>query len=266
MNVKLSSQNNSLNLDSLIMNLIVDNELSVFNIETLVSLSGKQYVDLKPVLKKLVANEQLSRIEKGLYCVRNFRNPYVIANNLLPESVIAYWSALNLHQLTEQIPNVIYSQSVIQKKDTKVFNVRYKFVTIKQAKFTGISNMGFGNEIFKITDVEKTLLDCFDQPQHSGGYEELIRAMYNAKINCSKLIAYGMQLDNLSILKRIAFLSELFEMTNLSKFRSEVLKLVNKRYTLLDPLGANLGSFNSKWKIRVNIPQENLLSIINKMY
>jgi len=266
MNKKLSTKNNSPNYDSIIMNLIADNELSIFNIDTLVSLSGKQYLDLKPVLKRLVINEQLSRIEKGLYCVRNFRNSYVIANNLLKNSTIAYWSALNLHQLTEQIPNVVYSQSVIQKKDTKVFNVRYKFVAIKDTKVAGISQMGYGNEMFKITDIEKTLLDCFDLQQYSGGYEELIRAFFQAKINSSKLFIYGKQMDNLSVLKRIGFLSELFEMTHLTNFRAEVLKLINSRYTLLDPMGNDMGEFNIKWKIRVNIPQENLLSIINKMY
>jgi predicted transcriptional regulator of viral defense system len=263
---KLYNNNNSPNHDSVIMNLIADNELSVFNIETLESLSGKHYVELKAVLKKLVINEQISRIERGIYCVRNFRNPYVIANNLLKDSVIAYWTALNLHQLTEQIPNVVYSQSVMQKKNTKVFNVRYKFVEIKGYKIGGISQMGYGSEMFKITDIEKTLLDCFDLPQHSGGYEELIRAFYHAKINGSKLLTYGRQMENLSILKRIAFLSELFEMNQLANFRLEVSKLINSRYTLLDPLGNDTGEFNIKWKIRINIPQENLLTIINKMY
>ena len=266
MNNSLVSNNNSPNYDSIIMNLIADNEMSIFNIDMLISLSGKQYIDLKPILRRLVVNEQLSRIEKGLYCVRNFRNSYVIANNILPNSIVAYWSALNLHQLTEQIPNVVYSQAFIQKKDTKVFNVRYKFVTIKRTKIAGITKMGYGNEMFKITDVEKTLLDCFDLPQHSGGYEELIRALYQAKINSSKLLTYGLKMDNLSILKRIGYLSELFEMTHLAKYRAEILKLINNRYTLLDPLGADVGEFNSKWKIRVNISQENLLSIINKMY
>ncbi len=263
---KLSTKNNSPNYDSIIMNLIADNELSIFNIETLEALSGKQYIDLKPILKRLVVNEQLSRIEKGLYCIRNFRNPYVIANNLLNESVIAYWSALNLHQLTEQIPNVVYSQSALQKRDTKVFNVRYKFVTVKSPKINGIFQMGYGNETFKITDIEKTVLDCFDLPQYSGGYEELIRAFYQAKINNSKLLNYGKQMENLAVLKRIGFLSELFNMNQLSSFRSEVLKMINNRYTKLDPMGDNTGEFNAKWKIRVNIPQENLLSIINKMY
>ncbi len=266
MNNNLTNNSNSPNSDSLIMNLLTDNELSIFNIDMLVSLSGKQYIDLKPILKRLVINEQLSRIERGVYCIRNFRNPYVIANYLLKNSVIAYWSALNLHQLTEQIPNVVYSQSVMQKKDTKVFNVRYKFVGIKAYKIAGISQMGYGIEMFKITDIEKTLLDCFDLPQNSGGYEELIRAFYHAKINGSKLLTYGKQMENMSILKRIAFLSELFEMTQLTNFRLEVSKLINSRYTLLDPLGNDTGEFNIKWKIRVNIPQENLLTIINKMY
>lgn len=262
----LSTKINSTNYDSIIMNLIADNELSVFDIKTLESLSGKQYIDLKPALKKLVANEQVSRIEKGLYCVRNFRNPYVIANNLLRESAVAYWSALNLHQLTEQIPNVVFVQSTFQKKDTKVFNVRYKFVTVRGSKKAGVIQMGYGNEVFAITDIEKTLLDCFDLPQYSGGYEELIRAFYQAKISYSKLLNYGKQMENLAVLKRMGFLSELFNMTQFSKFRIEVLKLMNNRYTLLDPMGANTGEFNAKWKIRVNIPQENLLSIINKMY
>jgi predicted transcriptional regulator of viral defense system len=29
--------------------------------------------------------------------------------------------------------------------------------------------MGYGNERFRITGIEKTLLDCFDLPQYSGG-------------------------------------------------------------------------------------------------
>lgn len=263
---KLFTKNNSPNYDAIIMNLILDNELSIFDIDTLEVLSGKQYIDLKISLKRLVFNEQLSRIKKGVYCVRNFRNPYVIANNLVTDSVIAYWSALNLHQLTEQIPNVVYSQSAAQKNDTKVFNVRYKFVAVRAAKMGGIIQMGYGVERFRITDIEKTLLDCFDLPQYSGGYEELIRAFYNAKINSSKLLSYGKQLDNFSVLKRIGFLSELFEMNHLANFRTEVLKLVNSSYSLLDPMGNDTGEFNIKWKIRINITQENLLSIINKMY
>jgi len=249
-----------------LMNLIADNEWSIIHVDTLIEATGMNYTAIKTSLQTLVKNGQLFSIEKGLYSVRNFRNPYVIANALLGESTIAYWSALNLHGLTEQIPNVIYVQSTKRKQDRKIFNVRYKFIQVKPEKICGIMKMGYGNELFKITDMEKTLLDCFDLPQYSGGYEELIRAFALTKINGVKLLRYGKQMNNLSVLKRMAYLSELFELENLKSFRDEVQKMVNKRYTLLDPVGENQGAFNSKWKIRVNIQEEMLLGIVHKIY
>jgi predicted transcriptional regulator of viral defense system len=190
----------------------------------------------------------------------------VIANVLLKDSVVGYWSALNLHQFTEQIPNVVYVQSPNRKSDKKVFNVRYKFIQVKAEKVCGIMQMGYGNEAFRITDIEKTLLDCFDLPQYSGGYEELIRAFYLAKVSTSRLLIYGKQMNNLSVLKRLAFLSEFFDMKGFSAFQSGVQKMVNNRYSLLDPLGLNEGEFNARWRIRVNIPEVRLLEMINKMY
>lgn len=57
MNNSTASQSNSPNSDSIIMNLIADNEMPIFNIIMLVSLSGNQYIDLKPILRRLVVNE-----------------------------------------------------------------------------------------------------------------------------------------------------------------------------------------------------------------
>jgi len=262
----MNNPDNQINEESQIMNLIADNEISILTTEKLLTLAGQDYMCLKPTLKKLVRNGQLFRIEKGLYCVRNFRNPNIIANALLADSVVGYWTALNMHNLTEQIPNTIYSLSTTSKNNKKVFNVRYKFIKVNANKVCGITHMGYGNESFRITDIEKTLLDCFDLPKYSGGYEELIRAFYNANISSTKLLSYGKQMNNLSVLKRLAFLSEIFEMKRFVVFQKEVFKMVNKRYTLLDPMGENDGEFNSKWRIRVNIQKERLLGIINKLY
>lgn len=252
--------------DAMVFNEVVDNELNFVNTAKLMEITGRSYPDLKAVLSRLVRNEQLFLIEKGLYAVRNFRNPYVIGNAMVTEGAIAYWSALNLHGLTEQIPNVVYLQSGKRKSDKKVFNVRYRFIQVKKEKICGITQMGYGNERFRITDTEKTLLDCFDLPQYAGGYEELIRAFYQAKINSRKLLDYGKQMGNLSVLKRLALLSELFEMKGFINFQNEVLKIRNQRYTLLDPMESNEGVFNAKWRIRMNIEKDKLLEIINKMY
>jgi len=249
-----------------LLKLIDDKELQIFDVNEIKRFTIEDVAYLQGMLSMLVNKQFLFRIENTKFCTRNFRNPNVIGNFLIEQGSIAYWTALNLHRLTEQIPNVVYVQSPFRKNDKKVFNVRYKFIKVKAEKVCGIMEMGYGNEMFRITDVEKTLLDCFDLPKYSGGYEELIRAFYKAKASSVKLLSYGKQMNNLSVLKRLAFLSELFEMNGFTVFQAEVLKIVNSRYSLLDPFGENEGEFNNKWRIRVNIPKEKLLGIINKMY
>lgn len=248
------------------LKLISDYELTIFNFEKILEISELNRYELQDILTIYTQKGILSRIEKGLYCIRNFRNPYVIGNFIVKNGAIAYWSALNIHDLTEQISNVVYVQSEYRKNDKKIFNTQYKFIKVKPSKISGITQMGYGNEQFNVTNVEKTLVDCFDLPQYSGGYEELIRAFYKAKISTTKLLELGKKTGNLSVLKRMAFLSELFDMNGFAKFQNEVLKMINEKYTIIDPFGENIGEFNSKWRIRLNISKENLLQIIQKTY
>jgi predicted transcriptional regulator of viral defense system len=252
--------------DEFIMKWIEDNQISCFYFDNFILLEKFDRAELQDSLTRLVKRGFLFRIEKGLYCVRNFKNTNVIANMMLNDSIISYWSALNLHGLTEQIPNVVYSQSQYQKHDKTAFNVHYKFVKVKPEKMFGSMQMGYGSEAFRVTDVEKTLLDCFDLPQYSGGYAELIRAFYAAKINTTRLLEYGLKMNNLSVLKRMAFLSELFQMKGFTRFQKEILKLTNQKYSLIDPFGKNTGEFNAQWRVRLNISKESLLNIIHNIY
>lgn len=250
----------------IVLKTIDDNELLYFTIKEVNNLCNFSDEKIHESLENLAHKEMIFRIEKGKYCQRNFRNPYVIGTFMQKDGAIAYWSALNLHHLTEQIPNKVFVQSPFQKMDKSVFGLRYQFVKVKHEKICGLTTMGYGNESYRVTDVEKTLLDCFDLPQYSGGYEELIRAFYNANPRSTKLLQYGKQMGNLSVLKRIAFLSELFEMKGFKQFQNEVAKVLNEKYTLFDPMGKEDGEFISKWRIRLNIKKEAILQMISKQY
>ena len=241
-------------------------ELNIFSVSEIKVLDVPNPGILQNALERLAKKGLISRIEKGKYCRHNFRNEFVIGNVLVKNGAIAYWSALNLHGLTEQFPNSVFVQSPSLKRDKNVFGVNYHFVKVKPDKFFGIAEQGYSNESYRITDVEKTLLDCFDLPQYSGGYEELIRAFYTAKSNKNKLQEYGLRMGNIAVLKRMAFLSELFEMEGFRQFQSAVKKVLNTRYSLIDPMGEDTGEIVAKWRIRLNIPKSNLLQIINKMY
>src|SRR5699024_9680934 len=110
----------------------------------------------------------------------------------------------------------------------------------------------YGNLQYPITDIEKTIVDCFDLPQHSGGYAELIRAVGQAKMNPNKLIVYCQSVKNIAVTKRIGYLIELLKVTGMEPFVDFAKKQVNKRYTLFDPQGVNEGEFVAEWRLRLN--------------
>lgn len=249
-----------------VMLMLDEYEIDIFSLSDLKQLVNDPVVDINEIIENLVHKKVISRIERGRYARANFRDEKVIGCFLVPDGVIAYWSALNLHGLTEQFPNTIFIQTTLIKQDKSVFGVRYQFVKIKDAKSTGIETQGVGNHKYRLTDKEKTLVDCFDLPQYSGGYSELIRAYSQTDINQDKMIQYCKAIDNVSVTKRLAFLTELLNKPKMTRFLKYAEGEVNPRYILMDPFGEEKGAFNTKWKLRLNLTEEELLDICNKQY
>jgi len=218
------------------------------------------------LLENLTKKDFLTRIERGKYCRPNFRDENVIGTFLVKESAVAYWSALNLHGLTEQFPNKIFIQTTQLKKDVEFAGTVYQFIKIQPNKRIGIVFNGYGNYKYAITDIEKTIVDCFDLPQYSGGFAELIRAFYNTKLNAKKLIDYCNAVNNIAIIKRLGFLTELFEKKNLSSFVKFARSKVNRSYNLFDIFGENRGEPNNNWYLRMNMSKENILEIAQNRY
>lgn len=241
-------------------------EIDIFSIDDIESILDHEFSNLNEIIENLNEKEFLSRIERGKYCRTNFRDEKVIGCYLVADGVISYWSALNIHGLTEQFPNTVFIQTIKVKSDKKVFGVPYQFVKINPRKRTGIQKQGFGNHRYTITDKEKTIVDCFDLPQYSGGYPELIRAFNDAELDQDKLIEYCKAINSLSAIKRMAFLTEFLDKKKLARFLKFAEKKVNPRYVLIDPFGKEKGAFNSKWKLRLNISEDEIRAICNKQY
>jgi len=130
----------------------------------------------------------------------------------------------------------------------------------------GIIKEGYGNHSYYMTDVEKTIVDCFDLPQYSGGYAELIRAFSVAQLSGEKMIEYCRAINNIAATKRIGFLAELFLKKGFKSFIRFAKGRVKDSYNPLDPQGSGSGSFNAGWKLRLNISKEALFDIANKQY
>lgn len=248
------------------LNTIENEELTVFDNKTVSSLCNLNALDTSELLENLAHKNLITRLERSKYTRYGFSNEFVIGCFVSGTGVISYWSALHYHGLTNQIPNVVFVKLPRYKVSKSIAGVRYRFVKSRNLIHQAIVNGGYGIETFKVTDKELTILDCFTNHEYSGGYAELLKALYSADLNLDKLLQYGLEIGNHSVLKRLAFLSELFEIQEYNEFRKQVSLNLNKRYTLIDPNGPDQGVFVNKWRIRLNVSKDELLGIINESY
>lgn len=243
-----------------LLKLLEQHELDIFTAVSFGAVVGEALDEWMTQLRTLVRNELINIIEKGKYCRHNFRNEYVIGNYLAPDGAIAYWSALNLHGLTEQISNTVFIQTAKLKRDKTVFGVRYQFIKVKQEKIAGVETAGYGNHSYKITDKEKTIADCFDLPEYGGEFPGIIRAFVTNEWDEQKLIEYAEIVNNVAAIKRMGYLAEIFDLP-LQHFIEFAKGKVTKTISLFDNATEGKGIYLTSWGLRLNINKDDILAM-----
>ena len=240
-----------------------DFEIEIFTIVEIEQMIKEKFSNVNSILENLTSKKYLTRIERGKYCRSNFRNENVIGCFMVKDGAVAYWSALNKHGLTSRFPNSIFIQTTHNKQKKNVFGTSYNFIKVPSDKMTGISTEGYGNNAFLITDVEKTIVDCFDLPAYSGGLEELLSAFTSANLSAEKLINYSKAVHNKAALKRMGFIAELTEKKGMKSFIRYAKSEINNSYDAFDPFGERIGEPLGSWKLRLNMTVHQILTICN---
>ena len=88
--------------------LLDDYEVELFKFKEIESQIDRKFNNFSEVFENLVHKDLLSRIERGKFCKVNFRYENIIGTFVVKNSAVAYWSALNIHGLTEQFSNTIF--------------------------------------------------------------------------------------------------------------------------------------------------------------
>lgn len=179
---------------------------------------------------------------------------FVIASFLAEPYYIGMWSALNYHGLSDQIPSAVFVCTTKAKKPVRVLNSEFVFVQLSRAKFVGIEKVVIEGREVKISDKNKTIVDCLDHPEHAGGMDEVARAVYfdHEELDFVKVREYALKTKNVAVFKRLGFV---LEASGLLDKYAGVLDGINltEGYPLLDKLGPKKGKYSEKWKLLVNL-------------
>lgn len=227
-----------------------------FTVEDAQKISSINKTVLKVILSRLQKQGYIERIEKGKYMIIPLGakkgtytlDEFVLGSILVNPCIIAYWSALHYHGLTEQIPRIVFLQTTARKKkqEISVFGITYKIIRIKKEKIFGIENAWFEDIKITITDKEKTIIDCLDKPRYTGGIVEVAKALKTQDYDTQKLSTYAKQLKNTGVIRRLGYLCDILNIP------ITLPKIQTRNYLMLDPTQPKTTTTNAKWRLIIN--------------
>lgn len=194
--------------------------------------------------------------EEGVYTEHEF----VIASHLADPMYVGYWTAMNHHGLTEQVPRTVYVVTTERAKTREIHDVTYRIVTVSEKKFFGHQPMAIENYQVNVASVEKTLADCADHPEHCGGIHELSKAIKRAdEQGCSweTVIEHLDEIENGAATKRVVYVADQLGIS-LPDYR-QIVDNFTSGYPLLDPTREPAGRRDSKYQLRLNVAPESFL-------
>ncbi|MCD6411517.1 MAG: hypothetical protein J7L20_03720 [Thermoplasmata archaeon] len=174
---------------------------------------------------------------------------YVLAGGdmLVKPSAIAYASALDFHDLTTQVCYTMYIQTTTPVRVREfAIGVRYRIVTVKPEKFFGLQTFITKDGMFRVTDPEKTIIDCLDKPIYGGGMDIIIEALEEygtEEYDKEKLVRYALRMKSQSLIARLGYLCDYLGID------IEVPEPKLKGYVPLVPYLPKEGRRIRKWKI-----------------
>jgi len=248
---------------------------TIFSTADAQAITNKSRTATADLLSRLVRKRWLVRLMRGKYLIVPLEaglegipmaDRHVIAREVLGalSYYISHYSAMELHQMTTQPVNTVYVTVPRRRRSRIIAGVEYRFVYASQRFFWGWETMwATPQEQVRVSDLEKTMLDCAVRPELCGGIGELAKGLWLRKddLNDSRLVEYVQRLDHKAAARRIGFLLETYGLgrpETIVTLRS----LTNVGYDLLDPTLPAEGPHHSGWRLRINLDPEELKTTV----
>ncbi len=228
--------------------------------------TGVDHERVARLLRHLADQGWVVRLQRGLYTtvpleVEDPRNwsadPWAIAAAAFAPGYIGGWTALHHWDLTDQIFSTtvfITSRPVPRRRrviGASIFELRHRS---SEALF-GTRRVWRDGTPVDVSDRERTLLDCLDDPSLGGGLRHTVEALVayaeSTDPTWQKLIEYGDRLDNRTVFKRLGYIAEMLGIAG-----DELIEECRRRISVgtgrLDPSLPDRGPTTGRWALKVN--------------
>ena len=240
-------------------------KLKIFHKKEVVALTQDENA-AKEILRRYKKQGLISQVRRDLYVVTDLAskislaNKFEIASQITPSSCLAYHAALEYYGLAHQVFYELYISSDETFNSFDYEGITYTFCQSKSA--VGLVNP-VTDSLIKVTDLERTLLDCMNRMDWSGGLEELVACFALVTyVNEKKLLDYLHHFDKQVLYQKAGFILGYFqkEMKLSDAFFERCKSKIGKSTRYLTDTQESDTYFN-EWKL---CAPENILSFLEQ--
>jgi len=237
--------------------------LSSFSLADGRRILGPRRADhVRQFLDRLQKKGWVERIKPGRFAViplsSSSRNPqiheFLVAMELVKPAAIAYFSAMNHHGFTDQLPRtvVVATDHRVSRPERSALGFTFRIVSLRKPRFFGLMTAWVEQRPFVVTDREKTIVDALDLPRHAGGIGIVTAALRTSwqTLDEARLREYVVRIGNSAVAKRLGFLMETLGVGDAHALREAM--MLGAGYSRLDPTLPAKGVHNRRWGLLVN--------------
>ena len=247
----------------------------IFIIPDVRMILQKDYNETTDLLSELVKRKIITRLKSGKFLIipqevgdvdSYIGNWYVAAKEIVNSShyYIGFYSAANYWGMLTQPLLKIFVASPKRQIVPQEMKGKLIFVFVKEKFIWGIKKEWLTKtQKVRISDLEKTIVDCLAYPRYCGGITEIAKGLWivKDKIDYKKLINYVNRYDKNVIAKRLGYILEILKIGK-SYVLEELKKYVKDRYDLFDPTLHVKRHNKNNWRLIDNVGQEQILNLI----
>ena len=247
---------------------------TVFKLAEVQDITGLSAASARSFIRHAVGRGIVSRLESGLFVLvppelgragEFSANPYIVARELVAgaDYYISHSSAMELHRMVTQPQFVIFTCATKRLRNRTILGTEFRFILIRPKDVFGLTSHWITKQdSVKMSDLERTVIDGLRLPEYCGGITEVAKGLWiqRTTIKPSRLVDYALRLRVGAVIRRLGYLIELYRLAppeELDRLRSSL----TAAYAVLDPLVPAEGPHVSSWRLRVNIPPEELEAV-----
>jgi predicted transcriptional regulator of viral defense system len=249
--------------------------LDVVTVKELQRRAGVSPGFARKLAHELVRKGWLQRLRRGTYLLNPTKHgpdavrdtdPLRIGSRMVEPYYFGFATAAELQGLLPQASRVYYIVTTGRAGPVGDDAIRFRYVRVTPKRFFGSNELVRRGVRLSVSDLERTVIDCLNRPEYSGGMAGVSHIIARAKpqLNWGRLAAYLERVGNRSLVQRAGFLLERVrpsvEVPNVWAHRLKVRE--GDPYVPLGPPKeyGRRGSRDDRWRVILNVSTAQLFS------